>query len=279
MSNHSTPNSKIEQLVEKLRSSNRSVREQTKIYLTLSGSKAIAPLLDLLLDLAINRHPRFQIGEEEKGEAMVAKYCEIMKQEGIYSNKLDALSDKLDDLAINDRLARDIIFLLGKLKAEAAVPLLIKRMEYLAISGYGNYYTEEKIALESIGSSAIPYLIKSITEAESRVRAEAIEDLPFNYWISWEQVDQEQFESISSSDSENDLDPDEFARAESDFQMEKDFIQFSALIVLRMMKARQAIPDLEKILSTTTDKHLIYQIEEAITRIKSPLPEGAIQEG
>ena len=156
MSKNLTPKSKIEQLIEKLRSPDKSERKQAKTQLLASGSAATAPLLDLLIELAHHPYPRFQIGEEEDGEAALANYRAIEQQEGYFSDKLPALRKKIDASIINDRLATDILLLLGKLKAEAAVPLLIKIMEYQATNGHA--YTEEGKALEAIGSAAIPCL-------------------------------------------------------------------------------------------------------------------------
>ena len=85
--------------------------------------------------------------------------------------------------------------------------------------------------------------------------------------------------AIASSDrSVSNIFPifDEDELSEGQIHWEKNRIQTGALWVLRKMKAHQAIPDLETIMNETTDKNLINLIQEAITQIKSPLPEGTI---
>ena len=113
MSKNLTPKSKIEQLIEKLRSPDKSERKQAKTQLLASGSAATAPLLDLLIELAHHPYPRFQIGEEEDGEAALANYRAIEQQEGYFSDKLPALRKKIDASIINDRLATNILLLLA----------------------------------------------------------------------------------------------------------------------------------------------------------------------
>jgi hypothetical protein len=275
MAINSNSKSEIRELVKKLWSSDNSERELAKMQLAESGPEAIPPLMDLLFDLANNQHPRFLTGKEKEGETEIKTFFDLLdqfdllNQDPILSDKLGTLRKKIEALAINQRLATDVIFLLGKLKAEKAAPFLIKLMEnHVLLGGYG--YTDEMKALESIGSPAIPYLIKAITEAEDRVRSWSIEPINFHYNLNLVKPDSATKSLIELADD------DHQAQSEKEIQKMVYFIQYRALMVLQMMKAHQAIPDLENIIKETKDEQLKFLIKEAITRIRSPYPVGTI---
>lgn len=267
--------SNIRELIKTLWSSDDSEREFAKTQLSESGAEAIAPLLTLLFDLVNNPYPRFLTGKEKEAEAAIKTFFELLdqfdllNQDPILSDKLGALRKEIKELAVNHRLAADTIFLLGRLKAEKAAPFLIKLMENRAmLHGYG--YTNEMIALESIGAAAIPYLIKAITEAEDRVRSWSLEAIDFQYNLNLVKPDSAKKSLIELADD------DHQAQSEEEIQRMTYFIQYRALNVLRMMKAHQAIPDLKKMIKETKDEDLKSLIKGAITQIRSPYRERTV---
>src|SRR5262245_118140 len=110
MENNNNYYSDIDRFLEKLYSPSEPERELAKKQLIEFGADAVAPLIDLLRDLASNRVPRFQTGEEQQGQAALEDYCSILETEGFRSPKL-AAEVKLDRLAINYRLSTDIIYI------------------------------------------------------------------------------------------------------------------------------------------------------------------------
>jgi HEAT repeat protein len=185
MLNNPNDHSEIARLFDKLRSPSEWKRERAKRQFLKLGPAAISPLLDFLRDLTSNRVPRFRTGEEQQGQAALETYCSLLAREGSRSPHLEEAGARLDNLAINYRLSSDIIALLGELKAEEAVPFLIKRMVYVGIDDpYA--ITEEIKALQAIGLAAVPYLMKEIREIESKVRSSSIEEVNFNYRIGCE---------------------------------------------------------------------------------------------
>ena len=91
-------------------------------------------------------------------------------------------------------------------------------------------------------------------------RAESIEYISFRYKLRCEQFGGKPYNFVDDSVIDPFLLKKIFGArepSEGETQWNKNHIQISALQVLRIMKAYKAIPDLEKILSTTTDEHLI----------------------
>jgi hypothetical protein len=275
MAINSNSKSGLRELIKILWSSENSEKELAIMQLSESGPDAILPLLTLLFDLAKNPHPRFPTGKEKEGETAINTFFELLdqfdlqNQDAILLDKLGTLRKQIDDLAINQRLAKDAIFLLGKLKAGEAVPFLIKLFEYRAMIG-GYSYTDEMSALESIGSVAIPYLIKAITETENRVRSLSLEAISFEYNINCVKPDSAKKSLFELAED------DHHAESEYEIQRRTYYIQYRALMILRSMKAHQAIPDLKKIIKETKDEDLKSLIKGAITQIRSPYPEGTL---
>jgi hypothetical protein len=270
----------VSELVKKLWSSNDPEREFAKVQLSESGPEAIPPLLDLLFDLANHPHPRFSTGKETEGETAIKSFFhlvsqfDLQNQDATLSNHIGISRKKIDELTINHRLAGDTIFLLGKLKAREAVPFLIELMENRSMLG-GYTYTDEMSALESIGPGAIPSLLKALTDAEDRVRSKSIEFIGFHYNLSLVQLDEESLNRAKDSLIQL-ADDDHHVESEVEIKRMTYYIQSRALMILRRMKAHQAIPDLEKLLRETKDEELKPLIRGAIKQIRSPYPEGTI---
>jgi hypothetical protein len=171
--------------VEKLWSASEAERQEGKAAMTRLGSLSVDPLVALLKDLIEDPHPRFPIGKELEGKNALDRGWQadrerqerIKDRQGpldVHREVTEALGvfKEVRALAINSRLLFDVIELLGVLRAEAAVPVLV---EILETEGGGINFSSaqnmrpEMIALVKIGPPAVPALIQSIQDANRRV--------------------------------------------------------------------------------------------------------------
>jgi len=141
------------------------------------------------------------------------------------------------------RLKDDIVELLGRLKAEGAIPLLITLMGQKDIGGPWEMFSPEMRALVQIGPPAVPYLISSIENAEVTARAREFADDP----IFTDEVKQ---------------------RIRKTFVFQ---IQSRASIVLGEIGDARALPILRKLRRTRNDEFLLPYVERAIEKIQSKI--------
>jgi len=278
MENDNKHNSDIARLLEKLYSPSEPERELAKRQIIALGADAAAPLIAFLRDLASNHIPIFPTGQEQQGQAAIEAHCSFLEREGVeFPNILQAFK-RLEKFIINDRLRRDVIFILGEIKSEEAIQFLIKIMEYNGLMGPGREnYGDEMQALEATGLVAIPYLINSIREIESKVRLGSIETLNFSYDFDCKRPEEPRIKRT--------VDKEKLQLLLKNIDWEKitqsnvHVIQRKTLLIFRRMKDPRTLPYLEELLKETTDETLISYIETTIADIKAPpqtIPPGHI---
>jgi HEAT repeat protein len=147
----------VRSAIQKLWSLNDHERESGKNEILRLGDAAIDALILFLVELLEDLRPRFANHTEREGEAAVDRSLQGMKTQ--------AVRETLRTLLINGRLMSDAIELLGRLKAEKAVPVLVRIMTGRNIfMGWGG---PEMVALCRIGPASVPYLIALVEDARS----------------------------------------------------------------------------------------------------------------
>jgi hypothetical protein len=229
----STGLEKVRQAIAKLWSADDTIRTLGRHEVVKAGPAAAHDLVILLSELIRNRSPRFAAEKEEVGAEALRK-CLDMLCSGKQPREDDVNFHAVSSLAINQRLISDAISLLGELKSEEGVPILIRIMER-----HDTMVSEptgiELEALTKIGAPAVPSLIGSIESAS--VTAAAIIDqkaITFGYAIS-----------CNSDDLVEDTE-DEEARAR-DRQSAPDAVERSAINMKAMsikQKALQVLGDI-----------------------------------
>jgi HEAT repeat protein len=157
---------KAQDYVNQLWSADNSVRQSAKVNLLNLGHRAVLPLIKLLEDMTRNpTKPRYATSKEAEGEAA---------KRNIETIPVEQISDymmRLKNLEINWRLEQDACELLGKLKAEEAIPILIERMQTREEHSAAIRLSDEMLALINIGTVAVPSLIEAIETAELKANS------------------------------------------------------------------------------------------------------------
>src|SRR5262249_20605938 len=144
--------SQAESAVRRLQSNSDSERQEAMQEIRLLGSNCSEPLISLLRDLL--RHRGLTLTKSASGGT------------GEFARVDVKLSKQRDRDALRpEQLLIDVIALLGDLKAQEAVPLLIQVMN----NNINGSTQPEVYALRSIGIRAVPYLIEDLDE--SRIRS------------------------------------------------------------------------------------------------------------
>ena len=157
-------------------SPNEAEREQAKAEIIRLNEKAISGLLALLEDIFENpSKPRFANGREEEGKILWEQYLSLPRN----------VVGNIYEFEISGRLKNDIIEVLGDLRPNSAIPILVKIMKYRMKDNWIRQRTEpEMIALTKIGKPAVPALIKLIQDTEERT----VSNMPGNPHISEEEM-------------------------------------------------------------------------------------------
>lgn len=163
LSQESTENTLASRAVRELWSADGPRRESAREELLRLGARAIPQLVALLDDIQSHAVPRYETGKEKEG----AEALKLLDKQPLDQSNVKDYFLKRQSLDISYRLKKDCVELLGSLKAEQAVPLLIK--EFLpGISGTygGEPTTSEMQALVEIGTSAVPQLLEYLQSLE-----------------------------------------------------------------------------------------------------------------
>ena len=152
-------------------------RERAKSEISLGGPAVEAELIRTLSELVEDQRPRYPTGKEAEGEAIL--YATFRGERPSRDHTA------LDDYIINRRLMLDIIDLLGRLKSEAAIPLLIRILEQREMDSLcpvERFWAvgPEMKALSRIGRPAVPALIAALDGARSA--AEREENILIGWW-------------------------------------------------------------------------------------------------
>lgn len=177
--------------IKRLSSSTERDRSEGIERIQQLGRAAIEPLVSLLSDLVHNQRPRFPVDKTEEGARALREYVMAVrassKGTGVSYDEIKVASERLAAVAINARLMTDIVQLLGELRAEQAIPILIEIMnKHYGIGGLGG---SEKYALCHIGEAAVPDLIKDLEE--SNIRAYGFDRVIYGYSLVVEPAEDE----------------------------------------------------------------------------------------
>lgn len=245
--------------VKKLWSPHDLERERGKEEILRIGGECVEQLLVLLVDLVDNPHPRFAIGKEREAIKLLRDHSKNACG-GMSSSEFDRWTQATLDLFINSRLITDAIYLLGKLRAVEAIPVLIRIMEGRSIFQDPDGWGDEMIALSRIGSPAVPYLMATIQNAKAT--AERQEDIHLGWEIQHAQPDcdlsQEGNEAMSDEDIEEEQD-------EVRIRFRK--IQERSIMVLSEIGDHIAWSYLRRLMLETRDQALFTVIAEALDKI------------
>lgn len=269
---HRSVQSQTDVAIRKLWSPNESERTEGVDELLRIGPASIDKLRLLLAELIHDQRPRFVPGREQEGERALQEY--LRSARSFYNGGGDyaetkAAKDRLTALTKNSRLMTDVVHILGELRAEQALPLLMEMVNrhwestYLGLE----FDTPETVALGRIGAASVPKLVQNLDEAT--IRAHGFEPLVYGWQVAVEEEDQEDDDGV---------DPDE----EIDRQTHIGNVRLRVAAVLGEIGDTRALPYLEKLLeeikSSTgspvfgTAGSLSGTVDSAIARIKKTGP-------
>ena len=253
----------INSAIEKLWSPNDLERELGKKQILELGAISIKPLASCLLDLLMNQSPRFPKGREEAGMRAL-DYCRELSKRPMSSEEINESVELITNLFINSRLIHDVVYLMGELRAEEAIPILIKIMERRDMYSEPDGYGFELEALHKIGSSAVPYLMAAIREA--RVTAKEQNDMLIGCvmhlgesGVTLRREEESQRITYEETDEED----------EEEINARFYKIQKRAVTVLGSIGDESALPFLRKLAQETVDERLIHHIRAVISRIEN----------
>jgi len=262
----------IAESVEYLWSSNDSERNAGIERILQIGSPAVDLLLRSLVALTEDQYPRFPKGREEEGKKAVEEYLRTERKFEEDDGFLDyqsvlAKKDAVSKLALNARVMSDIVDLLGQLRAESSIPILItiaNRHWTYGVSTGPEIRSPETEALIRISRVAVPSLIKNLDETS--IRSNGFEPIVYGWRIP---IDSEE-------DDEDDHDTEESNRYRI------FLIRLRTLLILGDIGDSDAVEPLQRFLenvkqhprqisstdSIDTHTSLINTIEVAISKIQ-----------
>ncbi|MEW6131268.1 MAG: hypothetical protein AB1757_29835 [Acidobacteriota bacterium] len=142
-------------------------RKNAKSQLIKLGKKAIPSLISLLEELCCSHKKAYILGREDEGQRAWKDLIEAMHTHN--QRQITKAQTKLRRVDITQRLENDVIEILGKLKATAAIPQLIILMNSDIVLTKV-YWNQSMRALIDIGTSSIPYLIDTLEKAEAQLK-------------------------------------------------------------------------------------------------------------
>ena len=225
--------------VQGLWSPDKEHRERAKSEISLGGHAVEAELVRALTELVEDQRPRYATGREAEGEAIL----NVMLQGEIpFRDNLFELHNHI----INRRLMLDIIDLLGRLKSEAAIPLLISILERRAMIMRSVYSSTEAVgpemkALSRIGGPAVPALIVALGGARSTAEREE-EDINIGWGPSSQPTEEGEVLLSSYPQTEEDLQED---IEETERRTHK--IRLRVVMTLGRVRDRAALPALKRL--------------------------------
>jgi HEAT repeat protein len=224
----------VNKAIQGLWSPRDSDRAGSKDQILQLGPQSITALIKLIDDLADKPGPRFATGKEEEGRRLWDRV-----QSSI--DKLDAHTwNALNEVEISSRLYKDALELLGKLRAEEAVPLVVRLMS--TDTQVLSKKHSEMQTLVQIGNAAIAKLLEILETPDETLASDS-------YWLG----------------------PDhEYIRGPRNFRFVPRFIKSRAAMVLGQIGDPRVLPELESALQRATDRDLIESLRDAIRRLSRP---------
>jgi hypothetical protein len=271
---HPNPQSRVELAIKKLWSPNEIERVEGVDELLEIGPASIEKLTSLLAELINDQRPRFVPGKEQEGERALQEY--LLSARRFYSGDVDYdetgdARGRVSTLTMNSRLMTDVVYLLGELKAEQAISLLMVMVNRHWESNHLGFKfdTPDAAALVRIGAPAVPHLVKNLDEAT--VRGYGFGPLVYG----WRVVVEDEQEDFDEEDPDDELDR----------QTHVGNVRLRVAILLGEIGDTRALPLLEKLLAEIesspespvfgTQGSLSGTIESAIARIKKTGPWSA----
>lgn len=233
--------SRLNSAIKKLWSPIENERQQGMEQIKQLGDRGIEPLLALLTDLSHNNKPQFLTGNEEEGERLLKEYRNNPEN--------DKVARRIAAITINERLKSDIVNLLGDLRAEKAVPILVEIVNKNLLG----MDKSEIYALRCIGKTAIPELIKDLDESYIRSRGCGMD---FYKWTT---------EYLDAEVEDKDFDEDKLTTEQINSVRQK------VIGILAMIPDPRSLPALESLLNTTQDDSLIQSVKLARSVIQQEL--------
>jgi hypothetical protein len=262
---HVNSQSQIDRAIQKLWSPSDAVRKEGLDELLRLGPASIDKLTSLFADLIHDQRPRFMPGKEQQGAKAFEEYIEsarLLYSQGGDVAKVRAAKERVTALTLNARLMTDVVRLLGELKAEQAIPLLMDMVNrQFEITHLGlKIDTPETAALERIGAAAIPRLIENLNEAT--IRAYGFEPLAHGWRVVVDQEDDNEPDSVEELRHETYI----------------GYVRLRVAVVLGDIGDTRSLPYLEKLLAQIksspesplfgTGDSLSGAIENSISKIK-----------
>lgn len=230
---------RIAQAIKGLWAAEEIEREAAKLSIIRLGQRAVPSLMAVLRDLQHDPTPRYAPGREEEATRTDAEYRSLLAAGR--TREASAALEQLMNLRVNWRLKRDVCELLGRLKAEEAISILIEAMEDEDSIGSWEITSPPMHALIEMGGAAVPRLLEAMETAEARV-------------------------FTRQSSSEPPLSEEARTRIA---RIELFQIQARSSIVLGQIGDARALPVLERVLGSTNDSVLIPYLRGAIAKIRT----------
>ena len=228
----------------------------------LLGARSVDRLIGLLSELVHDQRPRFPIDKEQEGATVLRDFPAALRNYSKDPSHYRGLTNRLSALAINSRLMEDVVYLLGELKAEPAVPILIEILnKHSGLPGLGG---PEKSALCRIGVAAVPQLIESLDE--SKIRAFGFDSVVYGYRV---QIDLSENKNADPEDPESD-DEEDSVEADEKVRINRwiNRVRQRVVFILGEIGDLGSLAALEKLLRGTKDEDLIERIQDAINKIQ-----------
>lgn len=229
-------------LITLLRSSDEEVRQAAKEKLLELGPKSVPYLVVALKEILGQLEPLFAIGKEAEGRDTDERLQSAYKTRN--KPAFDEAAKQLSILDISCRLRCDLIDLLVSLRAEEAIPILVRFIwssnGTLGFASFGKVsFSREEYALIRMGPVAVPKIIEVLEGAETIADSICASDQSLN------QIEKERIIK-------------QIARS----------IQIRSILLLEEIADARCLPVLRKLLQESKDDKLITYLRPAITTIE-----------
>jgi HEAT repeat protein len=270
MSGDTNDSIRVTEAIEKLWSADDEQRRRGKSEILRLGVQSADGLVALLENLLRNPRLYFSKGNEQKGNEAIEGLQRIVRTVSnvrVAWEQSEEYRQIISKLAINSRLFFDIIELLGDLRSEKAVPVLIEIMvsqRSMNNPSTNPMYTEME-ALCRIGNVAVPQLIEVLENANQR--AEDASDYSPGFIIETDMPTHSDLSSqVSLQHAKAELEEEE---DNTDISFEANGIRSRAAKVLGEIGDARALPALESALNSSDIRLARGVIADAIDMIKS----------
>jgi hypothetical protein len=230
------------------------------------GSAAGAQLTALLGDLWNDPYPRFPVGMEAEGNDLIDQYREATKEadpQPSLAPHSEALIDRIGNLAINSRLINDLFELIGEIRAQEAMPLLIDIMTSINDRPWKALRMEPEMRiLYQIGPPAVSALVDAI-EHSADLAANATRRTA-GFVIDMGDTVNVELETRLESE----VDETEYSDTEAEVRLNANTIVARAAMVLGEIGDSRALPVLEEVLASNDAQSIRSYLETAINKIK-----------